>query len=214
MSNHSHSTNHANGVGTRQRGKDRRPLLLVDVDGVISLFGFDPASPPQGKWQMVDGIAHLLSATAGVHLRRLATEFELAWCTGWEEKADEYLPHALELEERFPHVSFANAVPTIDGHWKLDAIDRFAGPDRSVAWIDDAHDERCRAWAARRPGPTLLVTTNPACGLTDEQVERLLGWAAVQPAVTENTGGSRKAARDQVAPASPEPNTSPVVDPK
>ena len=23
------------------------PLLLVDVDGVISLFGFDPASPPE-----------------------------------------------------------------------------------------------------------------------------------------------------------------------
>ena len=41
-----------------------RPLLLIDVDGVISLFGFDPADPPAGRFQLVDGIAHFLSATA------------------------------------------------------------------------------------------------------------------------------------------------------
>lgn len=166
------------------RGHER-PLLLVDVDGVISLFGFDPAAPPQGTWQIVDGIAHLLSATAGAHLRRLAGHFDLAWCTGWEEKADEYLPHALELEERFPYVSFTDAVPTVDGHWKLEAIDRYAGAERPVAWIDDAHDERCRAWAEQRPGPTLLITTDPARGLTEEHVEQLLGWATDQFAVTE-----------------------------
>ncbi len=199
---------------SNQSAAAQRPLLLVDVDGVISLFGFDPASPPPGTWQMVDGIAHLLSAAAGAHLRRLAGEFEIAWCTGWEEKADEYLPHVLELEDRFPHLSFAGAVPTVDGHWKLDAIDLHAGAERPVAWIDDAHDERCRAWAEQRPGPTLLITTDPAQGLTDADVERLLAWAADQPAATEYTGGSRTAAVDQVAPASPEPNTSPEVDPK
>jgi len=46
-----------------------------------------------------------------------------------------------------------------------------------VAWIDDAHDERCDAWASARPGPTLLLTTDPATGLTGEHVERLLAWA-------------------------------------
>jgi hypothetical protein len=62
-----------------------KPLLLIDVDGVISLFAFDLARPPDGRYLMVDGIVHLLSATAGGHLRRLADAFELAWCTGWEE---------------------------------------------------------------------------------------------------------------------------------
>src|SRR5579875_2871077 len=61
----------------------QRPLLLVDVDGVISLFGFDLDAPPEGRWQLVDGVAHLLSATAGGHLRRLADAYELVWCTGW-----------------------------------------------------------------------------------------------------------------------------------
>src|SRR5436305_950547 len=76
-----------------------RPLLLVDIDGVISLFGFDPRQPPDGTWQIVDGIAHLLSATAGEHLRALSAVYELAWCSGWEEKANDYLPHALGLPE-------------------------------------------------------------------------------------------------------------------
>src|SRR5579863_851066 len=110
------------------------PLLLVDVDGVISLFGFDLAEPPSGTWHSVDGIAHFLSGTAGAQLRQLSEKFELAWCTGWEERANEYLPHALGLEQRFPHLSFADATPTVEGHWKLAAIDRYAGAHRALAW--------------------------------------------------------------------------------
>jgi hypothetical protein len=155
-----------------------RPLLLVDVDGVISLFGFDPAQPPAGRWHMVDGIAHLLSAAAGEQLRRLSGAFDLVWCTGWEEKANEYLPLALGLAGPLPHLSFAGARPQLAGHWKLETIDRYAGPDRPVAWIDDAHDHRCRRWARRRPGQTLLISTDPAVGLTDKQVSRLLKWAS------------------------------------
>ena len=45
-----------------------------------------------------------------------------------------------------------------------------------MAWIDDAHDDDCHAWAARRPGPTLLIATDPAVGITDEHVETLLSW--------------------------------------
>jgi hypothetical protein len=154
-----------------------RPLLLIDVDGVISLFGFDPAQRPAGQFLTVDGIVHFLSAGAGGHLRRLSGAFEPAWCTGWEEKADEYLPSALGLTERFPHISLDGAAPALAGHWKLDAIDRYAGAERPVAWIDDAHDERCETWARARRAPTLLVSTDPATGLTEAHVERLLAWA-------------------------------------
>jgi hypothetical protein len=191
-----------------------RPLLLVDVDGVISLFGFDPACPPSGGWQMVDGVAHFLSGTAGAHLRRLAAAFELAWCTGWEDKANEYLPHALGLGQPLPHLSFAGATPLVAGHWKLAAIEAYAGPERALAWIDDAHDDRCRAWARVRPGATLLVSTEPAIGLTEPQVVRLLEWAQALTATTEKIGGSREAIVDHEAPASPEPNSSPDVAPK
>jgi hypothetical protein len=153
-------------------------LLLVDIDGVISLFGFDPAAPPPGRWLMVDGIAHLLSATAGEDLRRLAGVYDLAWCSGWEEKAEEYLPLALELAPGTPHLKFAGSPGRTRAHWKLEAIDAYAGRERPLAWIDDALDDGCRRWAHERPGPTLLVATDPAVGLTGANVDRLLAWAA------------------------------------
>jgi HAD domain in Swiss Army Knife RNA repair proteins len=155
------------------------PLLLVDVDGVISLFGFDPTSPPPGKFLLVDGIPHLISAAAGDHLRALAPAFELAWCSGWEEKADEHLRHALQLPESCPHLTFDAVGSGSQPHWKLAAIERYAGPNRPLAWIDDAHDDACADWAAAREGPTLLVTTEPAVGITAAQVERLLAWAGI-----------------------------------
>ena len=154
-----------------------RPILLIDIDGVISLFGFDHAQPPAGRFEFVDGIAHFLSATAGEHLRELAAAFELAWCSGWEEKADEHLPAALGVPASLPHVRFDRASGPPDAHWKLAAIDGFAGRSRALAWVDDAHDERCQAWAAARAAPTLLVATEPAVGLTQAHVGRLLGWA-------------------------------------
>ncbi len=153
------------------------PLLLIDVDGVISLFGFDHAAPPEGRYQLVDGIAHFLSSAAGGHLRRLSEDFELAWCTGWEEKANEYLPLALGLDAPLPHVVFDPNDRPVQAHWKLGAIDRHVAASRPLAWIDDAHDDGCRTWAAARDGPTLLVTTDPAVGLTEHEVNRLLVWA-------------------------------------
>src|SRR5919198_915744 len=156
------------------------PILLIDVDGVISLFGapqtgsaMDPTLVPA----LVDGVPHFLSRRAGERLRSLADVFECVWCTGWEERAEEHLPGLLGLPGGWPHLIF-DEVPIPDAHWKLAAIDAHAGPSRALAWIDDAHDGRCVAWAQARPGPTLLVGTDPAEGLTDEHADRLLAWAA------------------------------------
>ena len=154
-----------------------RPLLLIDIDGVISLFGFDTSEPPAGRFQFVDGIAHFLSDNAARHLQLLCGHYEPVWCSGWEEKANEYLPQALDLPGPFPYLSFGPARLADEEHWKLAAIDGYAGPDRPLAWIDDTHDERTRAWADARPGPTLLITTQPATGLTEAHVEKLLEWA-------------------------------------
>jgi hypothetical protein len=172
-----------------------RPLLLVDIDGVISLFGFaaptgSPAASdaarstswpavsgarPEGSFHWIDGIPHFLSSRAAEHLLALAPKFELVWASGWEEKANEYLPHLLGLPE-LPHLSFERSVGRTNAHWKLDAIDAYAR-DRQLAWIDDAFNDACHEWAARRSAPTLLVQTQPASGLTQRETEILLRWA-------------------------------------
>jgi hypothetical protein len=151
------------------------PLLYIDVDGVLSLFGFDHACPPPGCPTAVDGIPHWLSDGAGPRLERLSRTFECVWCTGWEERAEEHLPRLLGLPGGWEHLRFEESAA--DTHWKLAALEAHAGRDRPLAWIDDGHDAYCAAWAAARPGPTLLVSTDPAVGLTDAHVARLEAWA-------------------------------------
>jgi hypothetical protein len=152
-----------------------KPILLVDVDGVVSLFGFSMDECPSGTWHIVEGIPHFLSATAASYLHELAEWFEPVWCSGWEEKAGEHLPALLGVP-LLPHLSFDRNPGRARAHWKLAAIDAHAG-DRPLAWIDDALDQACEDWAAARPAPTLLVHTEPAVGLTEAHVALLKDWA-------------------------------------
>jgi hypothetical protein len=181
-----------------------KPLLLVDIDGVISLFGFAPGTGsapgiggswaghesagarPEGSFHAIDGIPHFLSATAARHLLALVSSFELVWASGWEEKADEYLPHLLGLPSGLAHLSFAREVGGRSGaraHWKIEAIDAYAGGERALAWVDDAFDDTCHAWADARTAPTLLVRTVPHVGFTEREASRLRAFArSAQPA--------------------------------
>jgi hypothetical protein len=178
----------------------RRPLLLVDIDGVISLFGRPldasqarPAAdgtPVDGSFHSIEGMPHFLSSTAAAHLLSLAPLYELVWASGWEERADEHLPHLLGLPDglpflRFPRVSAvssategaAGAGPrTTLAHWKLQSVADYAG-ERPLAWIDDAFDDSCHGWAAARAAATLLVPTDPQQGLTSREARRLEQWA-------------------------------------
>jgi len=148
----------------------------VDVDGVISVFGFPSDAPPPGRFHSVEGIPHCIGHDCGERLLRLADEFELVWATGWEERANEHLPSLLGLGRELPTLAFDETPIWGTAHWKLSAVDRYAR-GRAAAWIDDSFDDSCHAWAESRPEPTLLVRTDPAVGITDEHVEELLVWA-------------------------------------
>jgi len=159
-----------------QKTGAQAPILFIDVDGVISLFGFAARELP-GSFHQIDGIVHCIGTDAGPRLKRLANRYEMVWATGWEEKANEYLPRLLELEAReLPTLTFDGRAVFGTAHWKVEAIDEYAG-DRPAAWIDDNLDDSCRAWAERRSAPTLLVETEAAIGITDGDVERLLRFA-------------------------------------
>jgi Swiss Army Knife RNA repair-like protein len=155
--------------------KRQKPLLAVDVDGVISLFGFDePPSKEDAQFKLIDGMVHCISAEAGTRLRRLAKHYDMVWATGWEDRANEHLPQILGLPEDMPYLTFKEAVFG-SSHWKLDALGKYA-EDRPLAWIDDFLDEECLEWAEKRKAPTLLVPTQSARGIEEAHVETLIRW--------------------------------------
>jgi hypothetical protein len=153
-----------------------RPILAVDVDGVISLFGFDQTpGKSEAKFQLIDGMMHCISLRAGERLLRLSEDYDLVWATGWEDRANDYLPNILGLPE-LPHLTFNGAARFGSAHWKLGPLDEY-GKGRAMAWIDDNFDESCYEWARARPEPTLLVPTEAHLGLEEVQVEALTAWA-------------------------------------
>ncbi len=157
---------------------DQRPVLAVDVDGVISLFGFEgPLDQVGGRFHLIDGVAHCISDIAGTQLRRLGAVYELIWATGWEDRANDHLPLLLGLEGELPCLRFDGRARFGTAHWKLDAIGEYSG-DRPLAWVDDSLDESCYAWAQAREAPTLLVPTESDIGITETHTETLLSWAA------------------------------------
>ncbi|HEX8751820.1 MAG TPA: hypothetical protein VF731_00240 [Solirubrobacterales bacterium] len=158
-----------------------RPILAVDVDGVISIFGFDQPPPPdQARLELVDGVMHCISLNVGPRLRRLAESFDLVWATGWEEKANYYLPGTLGIPE-LPYLTFDGAARFGSAHWKLGPLEEY-GHGRALAWVDDNLDDSCYEWAQRRDEPTLLVPTEAHLGLQEAETEALLAWARTMDA--------------------------------
>jgi len=82
-----------------------KPLHFVDIDGVVSSWVRHSNERPAGASRNVAGVIRFLSSGAGIHLLALAEGVELVWCSGWEEKADEHLPHALSLPGGVPFLS-------------------------------------------------------------------------------------------------------------
>jgi hypothetical protein len=158
------------------------PILAVDIDGVISLFGFDePDEPGQihpsqapGEFHLIDGMLHCIALDTGPRLNRLSELYELVWASGWEDRANDHLPGILGVPE-LPYLTFDGRARFGTAHWKLEALDEYAG-SRPLAWLDDSLDVSCYEWADERSAPTLLVPTQSDVGLLDLHVEALEAW--------------------------------------
>jgi hypothetical protein len=154
----------------------QKPILAVDVDGVISLFGFEePPDRNVARFELIDGMVHCISTAAGQRLQRLSELYDLVWATGWEDRANDSLAPLLGLPE-LPVLTFDGAARFGSAHWKLGPLDQYAG-ERALAWIDDSFDESCHEWAEKRRAPTLLVHTDAPHGLEEAQTEALTAWA-------------------------------------
>lgn len=173
-----------------------KPLLLMDVDGVLCPFmhgkfvAFDGSEPwisditwkPQGNEYVLHPSGVFWSPNNTTRIRRLMENFDMNWCTGWGKKANRVISPMHDLPP-FKVVSLGGGgyerydrMP----HWKGVGIVAHVG-DRPFAFVDDDINRDTVRWAETRTEsgiPTLCLPTHPDVGLTDEHVSLLEVFAA------------------------------------
>jgi hypothetical protein len=150
------------------------PLLLLDVDGVLNPFAAPACPPGYTEHEFFPGEEPVrLCSAHGPWLQELAARFQIVWATAWGADANRLLAPLLEIPDvpviHFPPVPF-------DPRDKLPAVIRYAG-QHPLIWIDDALPPQAHVWAAKRRIPVLLISIDPAEGLTRPVIEQSLQWA-------------------------------------
>jgi hypothetical protein len=154
---------------------DTRPLLLLDVDGVLQPVG--SAVPPGfERLELADSVV-VLNRAHGDWLRDVAELFEIVWASTWAASANELIGSRLGLPA-VAHIELGTL--GTDGTRKLRSVQTFVA-DRSFAWIDDELFEDAFEWAASRPERSLLIRTQAYVGMTAEHVRALEAFAARPP---------------------------------
>jgi hypothetical protein len=165
-----------NNVSSPSAEMVERPLLFVDIDGVLNPY---EGPCPEGfteHWLFPDEDEPVrVGDQHGEWLHELAQLYELMWGSSWSEEDRRLLAAVLDLPDFLDAVNLPRG--QFDPALKVPAIERLAG-GRPLAWIDDLLTPEAWAWALSRAAPTLLVLIDPAVGLTHEHVLRLIDWAA------------------------------------
>ena len=152
---------------TLGRTTSPKPLLMVDIDGVISLFGRGPLGPAPaapgraGRVHSIDGIPHFLSSTAAAHLLALAATSTWSGPAAGRRRP-RTPPRLLGLPAALPFLRFSRAAGRGNAHWKLEAID--TSPARAAGLDRRRLQPGLPRVGRRRAAPTLLVRPSPRTG--------------------------------------------------
>ena len=154
-----------------------RPLLLLDVDGVLNPYPECPEGYSEYEFFPDDDEPVRLAQVHGDWLRELDSYFTMVWATGWGADANRLLCPFYGLPE-------LPMIPLPQGKYepsvKVKRIEDYVGK-RATAWVDDVVTEEFRRWVVDRPYPTLLVEVDHEVGLTRDAVDQLIAWAEAIP---------------------------------
>ena len=150
-----------------------RPVLFLDVDGVLNPFG--PVCPPGfAEHDLFPGEEPVrVNPEHGTWITELLAAFDIVWATFWNGDANRLLVPLLHID---PLPVLTMPLGPSPPSAKVPLIASCAGK-RPAAWVDDAHTPEARAWSQARQAPTRLITTEPAVGLTRADVRQALEWA-------------------------------------
>jgi hypothetical protein len=155
-----------------------RPLILLDVDGVLNI-----SQPVPG-----DGCSALLLLAGGrgaqvtvrddlrTLLDRLALAGDLVWASGWNDGAPALFGVLVPWARTIPHLTFETTGNMVE---KLPVVRAYVG-DRAVVWIDDRISDETWSWAEQRAAPTLLVAIDPDFGFGPDELRRVERWCGDQ----------------------------------
>lgn len=138
-----------------------RPLLFLDVDGVLNALG---GGHPR---VILDGCPCDVPEGTKERVARLAEAFDVVWATAWFERAHTAWRHVLDLPaESWPYLPW--------NRYKLTDILRYA-KERPWAWVDDDAEWELRQLGWDRSMVTgTIVAPDPLIGLTDQHVTDLV----------------------------------------
>lgn len=158
-----------------------RPLLIVDIDGVLNPDM--PRDNPEPPWitfvAQWSGYVVALNPEHGKELLAIAerTGCELVWGTTWEEHANDEVASRLGLPA-LPVVHVTTPPEVLDSWviWKSGHIAKYAA-GRPFVWLDDHPSELDSRYLAANGAPDhLIVQIDPETGLEDHHLRQAEEW--------------------------------------
>lgn len=167
-------------------GEGAAPLLFLDVDGVLNPYAMTgPAPGAYGDFEEHEARGFVLRLSRAMGRRLAQLPAELCWATTWADTIDRDVSPYCGL----PGGLRVAAWPPADGpealvNWKLVQIRRLVESEvRPFVWVDDdalswpgPDGADAYAWSAGLALPHLLLSPDPAKGLTEEEIGRIAGF--------------------------------------
>lgn len=166
---------------------DLRPILAVDVDGVLNALSRGALIPGWHDTRAM-GFRIRYNPSHGPALLALAAECgaDLIWCTTWEALANEHIGPLVGLPE-LPWVPMEPGRAGLKfseyasvGRTKAAAMAAYAG-ERPFCWLDDEWDAGPEL--SECPVPHHVVEVEPVAGLQDAHLDEAREWLCSLPAL-------------------------------